>query len=157
MALADLVVVMNKGKVEDQGKPERVYLQPATIFSAGFMGASNFLDGTVRRATVKSMEIETTIGRLTLLAPRGLTAGQSVILSMRPEHFASPAKGLLDLGEISIEEAGFFGTHHVARGRHLRDPGFVASVHVAQDDVPRLGAKLRLAIDPAKIVVLAKP
>jgi spermidine/putrescine transport system ATP-binding protein len=45
MALADHVVVMNKGHIEDQGTPEKVYARPATAFSATFMGESTIIDG----------------------------------------------------------------------------------------------------------------
>ncbi len=45
MALANHVVVMNKGQIEDQGTPEKVYARPATAFSATFMGESTIIDG----------------------------------------------------------------------------------------------------------------
>jgi spermidine/putrescine transport system ATP-binding protein len=45
MALADHVVVMNKGHIEDEGTPEKVYARPATVFSATFMGESTIIDG----------------------------------------------------------------------------------------------------------------
>ncbi len=46
MALADHCVVMNHGRIEDQGPPERVYAKPATRFSATFMGESTVLENT---------------------------------------------------------------------------------------------------------------
>ena len=45
MALADHCVVMNDGRIEDEGPPERVYSRPATRFSATFMGESTILAG----------------------------------------------------------------------------------------------------------------
>ena len=45
MALADHVVVMNKGHIEDQGTPEKVYARPMTEFSATFMGESTIING----------------------------------------------------------------------------------------------------------------
>jgi spermidine/putrescine transport system ATP-binding protein len=151
MALADLVVVMNKGRIEDRGEPERVYLKPATVFTAGFMGATNLIEGTVRLRGV-----ETTLGPLAV-PTNGFSAGEAVVLSMRPEHFTSPAKGLLGLGEMTVEEAGFFGTHHVARGRHRRDGGKAITIHLPQDRAVKVGEMLPLAIDPNKVVVLKLP
>ena len=43
MALADHVVVMNNGGIEDEGTPEKVYAQPASRFSATFMGESTII------------------------------------------------------------------------------------------------------------------
>ena len=51
MALADAVVVLSHGRVEDHGPPERVYLRPASLFSAGFMGDSNVIEGEVVERT----------------------------------------------------------------------------------------------------------
>ena len=52
MALADHCVVMNNGRIEDEGPPERVYSRPASRFSATFMGESTIAsrrgDGEVR-------------------------------------------------------------------------------------------------------------
>ena len=50
MALADHCVVMNDGRIEDEGPPERVYAQPATRFSATFMGESTLIPGEVSKA-----------------------------------------------------------------------------------------------------------
>ncbi|TJW97319.1 MAG: ABC transporter ATP-binding protein, partial [Mesorhizobium sp.] len=50
MALADHCVVMNDGRIEDEGPPERVYARPATRFSATFMGESTLMSGTVTAA-----------------------------------------------------------------------------------------------------------
>ncbi len=50
MALADHFVVMNHGRIEDEGPPERVYPGRATRFSATFMGESTLLAGQVVEA-----------------------------------------------------------------------------------------------------------
>jgi spermidine/putrescine transport system ATP-binding protein len=49
MALADHVVVMNNGQIEDEGTPEKVYAQPASRFSATFMGESTIIDDNAIR------------------------------------------------------------------------------------------------------------
>lgn len=45
LTLADRITVMNKGRVEQTGTPEEIYLRPATAFVAQFLGAMNWLDG----------------------------------------------------------------------------------------------------------------
>ena len=45
LSLSDCVAVMNRGRIEQQGAPEEVYLRPLTRFAAGFLGAVNWIEG----------------------------------------------------------------------------------------------------------------
>jgi spermidine/putrescine transport system ATP-binding protein len=74
MALADHVVVMNHGRIEDQGTPERVYASPATRFTATFMGESTVVPGNASNGM-----IDTPLGRFA--APLG-----AAHVAIRPEH-----------------------------------------------------------------------
>jgi spermidine/putrescine transport system ATP-binding protein len=74
MALADHVVVMNHGRIEDQGTPERVYARPATRFTATFMGESTIVPGTV-----SNNMIDTPLGRFPAYPGAAHVA-------IRPEH-----------------------------------------------------------------------
>lgn len=47
MTMADRIVVMNQGRIEQNGTPTELYETPATAFVAGFLGVSNLLVGTV--------------------------------------------------------------------------------------------------------------
>jgi spermidine/putrescine transport system ATP-binding protein len=47
MTMADTIVIMNGGRIEQQGTPDELYEQPRTVFVAGFLGVSNLLAGTV--------------------------------------------------------------------------------------------------------------
>src|SRR5689334_6536836 len=49
MAVSDRIIVMNAGRIEQQGKPRELYERPATPFLARFMGESNPARGTIRR------------------------------------------------------------------------------------------------------------
>ena len=62
MALADHVVVMNNGQIEDEGTPEKVYAHPASRFSATFMGESTIIDNYAIRP--EHIVITKTKGRL---------------------------------------------------------------------------------------------
>ncbi len=87
MTMADKIVVMQGGNVEQIGAPLDLYDRPDNIFVAGFIGspAMNFLRGRARRsggAAVITPEGET------IPAPDvpGLEDGREVVLGMRPEH-----------------------------------------------------------------------
>ncbi len=45
LALSDEIVILNQGRIEQQGRPHEVYRKPATRFAADFLGAMNWIDG----------------------------------------------------------------------------------------------------------------
>ena len=86
MTMADHVVVMREGVIEQQGAPLELYDTPANKFVAGFIGspAMNFLPGTMGPDgnTVK-LAIE---GGAVLPLARSLEPGRTVTVGLRPEH-----------------------------------------------------------------------
>src|SRR5215831_11311809 len=90
MTMADQIVVMRDGIVEQRGRALELYDRPANLFVAGFIGspAMNFLDGTLRRAN-GALQVELAGGVLLPAPPQTSGAdGQKVIFGTRPEHLA---------------------------------------------------------------------
>jgi multiple sugar transport system ATP-binding protein len=88
MTMADKIVVMHDGLVEQVGAPLELYDKPKNLFVAGFIGspAMNFLKGAVRLNG--KMEFEIPGGaRLPLTAAPAGSDGRSAIYGVRPEHF----------------------------------------------------------------------
>jgi multiple sugar transport system ATP-binding protein len=89
MTMADRIVVMHDGIIEQIGAPLELYDRPQNLFVAGFIGspAMNFLKGAIRANG--RLEFEGAGGvRLPLAAaPRG-SDGREVVYGIRPEHFA---------------------------------------------------------------------
>ncbi len=87
MTMADRVVILNKGNVEQIGTPRELYQYPATLFVAGFIGhyPMNFLQA---RVDLKQRMIITSTGAaLPIPALNGQVAcGDPVIVGIRPEH-----------------------------------------------------------------------
>jgi iron(III) transport system ATP-binding protein len=81
LTMADRIVVMNQGAIEQVGTPQDVYRKPTTAFVADFVGAMNFLDGTFAAPD------RVTIGAVSLSCPPqdGLAPGSRVRLCIRPE------------------------------------------------------------------------
>lgn len=65
-SMADRVVIMSRGRIEQIGTPQEIYGAPRTRFVAEFLGSSNIFGGTVRRADDRAIEIETADGTLSL-------------------------------------------------------------------------------------------
>jgi multiple sugar transport system ATP-binding protein len=95
MTMADQIVVMRDGVVEQRGKPLELYDRPANQFVAGFIGspAMNFLPGTLRRA-MGGVRVELA-SSVSVPAPRDIsgTDGQPVIYGTRPEHLSLAKDG----------------------------------------------------------------
>jgi spermidine/putrescine transport system ATP-binding protein len=58
LTMSDRLAVMNDGRIEQEGRPQEIYEQPATRFVAGFIGTSNLLAGRVSRAAGEQAVIE---------------------------------------------------------------------------------------------------
>jgi ABC-type Fe3+/spermidine/putrescine transport system ATPase subunit len=86
LALSDRVAVMDRGRVEQVGRPEAVYRQPATAFVARFLGRANFLPGTVTARDARSITVTLDGGLVVRAAARdGIVTGQRVHAAVRQE------------------------------------------------------------------------
>jgi spermidine/putrescine transport system ATP-binding protein len=156
MSIADRIVVMNKGRIEDIGPPSRVYLRPASLFTASFMGESNILTGEVVEATPVAARVKTRIG--TLAVPTHAAVGDSVTLSIRPEQLliGAAGDGALALGRGKVTETSFQGPHlraHVAMGAECSNDLLLRAPAAAGLTI---GDMIELAVRPADIVTLAR-
>ena len=99
MTMADRIVVLRGGRIEQVGTPMELYTRPDNIFVAGFIGSPrmNFLKATVVAVAGNTAEIAvagTTGGTLPLpIKAARLAPGDSVTLGLRPEHFLAGEDG----------------------------------------------------------------
>lgn len=95
MTMADKIVVMHDGLVEQIGAPLELYDRPSNVFVAGFIGspAMNFLHGTIRVNGTASFHglngVDLPLGAIPANAD-----GRSVVYGIRPEHFAIADDGV---------------------------------------------------------------
>jgi multiple sugar transport system ATP-binding protein len=89
MTMADKIVVMNAGDIEQVGAPLAVYDRPANLFVAEFIGspAMNLVRGVARDGGVEA-------AGMTLPAGPGAEGGRAVVWGIRPEHLALAGEGL---------------------------------------------------------------
>ena len=114
MTLADRIVVLNKGRVEQVGTPLDLYHHPANLFVAGFIGSPqmNFIDSEVTQVGPNSVELRLP-NRNTLtvpVRPEGVAVGDPVTLGIRPDHLHVAETGLLR-GRIELIEQ--LGENHL--------------------------------------------
>ncbi len=112
MTLADKIVVLRAGKVEQVGAPLEVYDNPANTFVAGFIGSPkmNFLDGVVRGVDGAHCQVELPGfgGKLVSLPITGPAPAirSEVTVGVRPEHFREDGDGHLQLTIDMLEHLG---------------------------------------------------
>ncbi|NUW61490.1 ABC transporter ATP-binding protein [Cronobacter muytjensii] len=96
MTLADKIVVMNYGKVEQMGSPMELYYNPVNKFVAGFIGSPkmNFLPATVAHWEKGALDVTLSQGKTLRLAldTAPLKPGDAVTLGIRPEHLSTNAQ-----------------------------------------------------------------
>jgi spermidine/putrescine transport system ATP-binding protein len=142
MAIADRIVVMNAGRIEDKGPPDRVYRRPRSLFAAGFMGEMNRI--TARRG---ANGIETRLGRLPVSMPGNAAR---MILCLRPEAVRTEG-GAWDLGSAQVEDAAFLGTHWRVHLTPETAPDLRLVAHLPPAATP--SGLLHLSADPADLSV----
>ncbi len=115
MTLADRLVIMNKGTIEQIGTPEEIYEHPASLYVAGFVGspAMNILPGTV---AANAVTVQMGDGQM-LDIPSSFKArpGQLVQIGLRPEKLALVPKGRGQLAATFqfFEELGSARAYHL--------------------------------------------
>ena len=141
MTLAQRIVVMNGGRMEQFGTPEEVYGRPATTFVASFIGspAMNLLKGRVEGRRFL-------IGNAALPLPQAAPRDGELILGLRPEH-ALPHDGQVIAGEttawpLKVEMVEMLGAERLVYGR-LGDAAFTLRID-GTDTPPQPGAEVLL-------------
>ena len=161
MTISDRIAVMNRGRIEQLGRPEDVYERPATQFVAEFLGASNLIDGTYRGERDGWGTVELGEGD-TIRIPRGspAAAGSSVRVGVRPEKlhvFANGSEVPSDHNSITatLRNAVFVGVSYqyffdASGGRQLS----AFDRNSGRGAIAAPGARVRLAWRPEHTFVI---
>jgi len=137
MAIADRIVVMNAGRIEDEGSPERIYRRPRTLFAADFMGEMNHIPCRAEQGV-----IETPFGNLPAVDMRPGAA----VLCLRPEAIRE-GEGPIRIGPATVRDAAFFGTHARAHLVPEASPDLVLVAHLPPGRLPLPGETLVLSAE----------
>ena len=107
MTMADRIVVMQGGNVEQIGAPLDLYDRPANQFVAGFIGspAMNFIRGRAQRNGA-GLEVVTEAGERLRAPEAAARDGQPIVLGFRPEHLTFGADGGFDAEVLVTEPTG---------------------------------------------------
>lgn len=150
MTLADKVVVLNGGRIEQVGSPMELYHNPANLFVAGFLGTPKmgFLKGRISQVDATGCEVELDAGCRLYLPRSGpsLAVGDVVTLGIRPEHLNRSTDGNCQL-EVKADVSERLGSDtycHVIT--QANEP---LTMRIRGDFTPRYGESLKLTLDAA--------
>ena len=145
MTMADKIVVMKDGVVEQTGDPLSLYDAPVNTFVAGFIGspAMNMIPGLARGGNGGIVEFGDGV---TLPVPRGarVTDGQEVLYGMRPEHYSLSDNAGLPADVVVVEPTG------ADTQLYCRFKGQELTSLVRDRVTCRAGDRVRLNPDPAR-------
>jgi multiple sugar transport system ATP-binding protein len=158
MTMADTIVLMKEGRVQQMASPMEIYERPVNKFVAGFIGspAMNFVDGLVEKKQLLTF-VEFGNG-LRLDIPKQLHkkllpyTGKEIICGIRPEHISSKERksGKRSTHKVSVEVVEPMGNEtYVYFTTRSHSPSYVARLTAAKG--VRIGEPTILAIDTTRI------
>jgi spermidine/putrescine transport system ATP-binding protein len=149
MTMADSIVVMNDGHIEQMGEPAELYERPATAFVANFLGVSNLLPGTVEGADAVRLDSGSVL-HVTADAIGGRRGAVSV--GIRPEKLRIADGGTNTLsGEIVDRAYVGVSTQYV-----VRTPMGDVSVYVQGAGSQAPGERMDLSFEPDATFVVSR-
>ncbi len=96
LVIADRIVLMSSGRIDQIGSPEDLYERPATVFGARFMAVENLIEGSVIGVDATGVTVQTQLG-IIKGAQCSVAVGAKVIIAVRPERiWVSRVKGKTD-------------------------------------------------------------
>jgi len=161
MTMADRIVLLREGRIEQQGAPLDLYERPATRYVAGFLGSPsmNFVDarleGSEGQLCVRltdGIELPLPAARSQRVAARG---GQPVVLGVRPEHVSRAQAG--DTREGAARFTAFIDLVQPTGARTYATFKLGGAETVAEllaHDVSQPGERVELAIDMQRAVLI---
>ncbi|RYE09864.1 MAG: sn-glycerol-3-phosphate ABC transporter ATP-binding protein UgpC [Hyphomicrobiales bacterium] len=149
MTLADKIVVLRDGVIEQVGTPLTLYDDPDNLFVAGFIGSPkmNFMQGVIENDAVRLPEHGNVLVPTTVKAANGtkVTAG------IRPEHFKTGGSASLELVVDLIEH---LGGETYAYARHGK--GDLLTVATGNDRQIKGGDSYQARFDPASLLLFGE-
>ena len=162
MGLADRIIVMNKGKIVQEGAPGEVYSRPATHFVAGFMGRSNWLDGTLKdthHASFANVVLDN--GLVLTVTNPGLPDDAPVSVGIRPERITLGAAGEDQVAGANQLDGQIEGALHMGPDIHYRLSSPLGTLTVVRPNTAErpftTGEAVRIGFCAEDCLVFAKP
>ena len=155
MSLSDRIVVMNKGRIEQVGTAGEIYLRPASVFVADFVGRANFLEVSPQRVENGKAAVHALGRDLVAECHDDVRAGESAYIVVRPESVTLAASA--DPADGTVLNSVFYGT--TTEYEIETTAGTLIASEPSPDPERMLpaGTHVRVEIDASRSYVLRKP
>jgi putative spermidine/putrescine transport system ATP-binding protein len=155
LSMADRLVVLREGRVQQIGTPEELHNNPANWHVADFMGYRNLVDLQVTAADGAAVTVGAPGLTLRGTAAQPVSVGQDVRVAIRPEDLVVVSPAVPVTGGNSLTATVSVVEYH---GREFA-VGVTAvdgrNLHVRADHAPLVGSTVELTADPARVLVFA--
>ncbi len=160
LSIADRLAVLEAGRIRQMGRPQEVYLRPATRFVAGFIGETNFLPATVASISPDGLVLRSAAGEWTSAAAvsKDWNIGDPAWISLRPEvfHLHTPPPNAPNVFTAHVQDTVYMGEmaqHQILLPSEASEPCLLKAIELhpkmAADKAP-----LSLWVEPDDVVVL---
>ncbi|MFE6129887.1 ABC transporter ATP-binding protein [Streptomyces sp. NPDC056437] len=150
LSLADRLVVLRDGVMQQVGTPEDVYGRPANRYVAGFMGYRNMLDVTVTAVDGDGLSLRLAGAVLSGVDRGRLTAGGRGVAALRPEDLDVAGDGAVGV-PADVEVVEYHGRELAVQARLSNGQ----QVHFRTGRRLAPGERVELAADPGRVLVFA--
>jgi lactose/L-arabinose transport system ATP-binding protein len=149
MTLADKIVVLRDGRIEQTGTPLELYDNPDNLFVAGFIGSPkmNLLPGTAEQDGIRLKDLPELIP-----SPVPLPLGAPVVVGIRPEHFEAEGSASIEVGVEIIEHLGG-ETYAYARGQGAN----LLTIATDNNRTLKPGDRYTARFDPKNLLIFTEP
>jgi iron(III) transport system ATP-binding protein len=154
MALADRIIVMNRGQIEQVGSPSEIYERPRSRFVSEFVGSINVFSAVVESLAGNQVTLNQAGREVRCVTDRPLAQGDAVLISVRPEKLSFVrANGGANVWEGQVASVAYYGDH---REYEVEVDDQRLKVTTPVSIAVERGERVFLACDPAEMVVVSE-
>ncbi|WP_288430798.1 sn-glycerol-3-phosphate ABC transporter ATP-binding protein UgpC [uncultured Agrobacterium sp.] len=149
MTLADRIVILKNGEIEQVGTPDEVYNKPQSVFVGGFVGspAMNFARGRMSGDKIVFGNGDSLASDVLRLGKSGALDGREMLVGIRPEHFGDVVDDAAVVSaQVQVVEP--LGSDTLV---HFNIGGDMLTARMAPDARPTVGETIRIGVDPSRI------
>lgn len=160
MVISDRIIILNKGRIMQQGKPKEIYENPSNKFVASFMGNTSFINGTVVGSNGKYTLVQTNDGLTIYGIGKKVKKGENVVITVRPEdvkfiltsNVSSDLKSN-NLFSVEIERESYIGD---VIDYQLKLKNWSIRAKSAVSTKIKEGEMVKIYLDPDKMPILSE-